>query len=143
MRDAGGRQVRRDQPVAVAVLERFGHPRRGEEQRRARAEDQRRRSHRANTRQGAAAKAAQREDLEQVGDAERHHEAEPAGEHERVESDQPLAARGGDGHHRGGCDGAAGAAAVGAAAGVASAPHWALRKSFHFMVPSEPSFLAA
>src|SRR6478672_11639160 len=39
--------------------------------------------------------------------------------------------------------GAAGAAAVGAAAGVASAPHWALRKSFHFVVPSEPSFLAA
>src|SRR3954464_4129333 len=42
-----------------------------------------------------------------------------------------------------GAAGAAGAAAVGAAAGVASAPHWALRKSFHFVVPSEPSFLAA
>src|SRR5215831_3107605 len=35
----------------------------------------------------------------------------------------------------------AGAAAVGA--GVASAPHWALRKSFHFWPPSVPSFLAA
>src|SRR4051812_46087065 len=42
-----------------------------------------------------------------------------------------------------GAAGAAGAAAVGAGAGVASAPHWALRKSFHFVVPSEPSFLAA
>src|SRR6478672_3409602 len=37
----------------------------------------------------------------------------------------------------------AGAAAAGAAAGVASAAHWALRKSFHFMLPSVPSFLAA
>src|SRR5262249_49583937 len=36
---------------------------------------------------------------------------------------------------------AAGAAAVGA--GVAPSPHWALRKSFHFWVPSVPSFLAA
>src|SRR6478752_7545893 len=33
--------------------------------------------------------------------------------------------------------------AAGAAAGVASAAHWALRKSFHFMLPSVPSFLAA
>src|SRR5262249_13659726 len=39
--------------------------------------------------------------------------------------------------------GAAGAGAAGAAAGVASAPHWALRKSFHFWLPSVPSFLAA
>src|SRR6185437_14493391 len=37
----------------------------------------------------------------------------------------------------------AGAAAAGAAAGAASAAHWALRKSFHFMLPSVPSFLAA
>ena len=39
----------------------------------------------------------------------------------------------------------AGAGAAGAAAGVAtaSAPHCALRKSFHLVVPSEPSFLAA
>src|SRR5215813_1544125 len=36
----------------------------------------------------------------------------------------------------------AGAGAAGAAAGVASAPHWALRKSFHFWLPSVPSFLA-
>src|SRR5262249_39004268 len=39
--------------------------------------------------------------------------------------------------------GAGAGAAAGAAAGVASAPHCALRKSFHFMVPSVPSFLAA
>src|SRR6478672_3358542 len=39
----------------------------------------------------------------------------------------------------------AGAAAVGAgaAAGVASAPHWALRKSFHFWPASVPADLAA
>src|SRR5437899_2800969 len=37
--------------------------------------------------------------------------------------------------------GAAGAAAVGA--GVASAPHWALRKSFHFWPLSVPAVLAA
>src|SRR5437870_5453557 len=40
-----------------------------------------------------------------------------------------------------GAAGAAGAAAVGA--GVASAPHWALRKSFHFWPPSVPAVLAA
>src|SRR5215813_14522501 len=39
--------------------------------------------------------------------------------------------------------GARAAAGAGVAAGVASAPHCALRKSFHFMVPSVPSFLAA
>src|SRR6266702_7720493 len=45
--------------------------------------------------------------------------------------------------------GGAGAAAVGAAgaagaaAGVASAPHWALRKSFHFCPFSVPAVLAA
>ena len=38
--------------------------------------------------------------------------------------------------------GAAGAAA-GAAIGVASAPHWALRKSFHFMPLRVPPDLAA
>src|SRR6201994_4509004 len=39
---------------------------------------------------------------------------------------------------------AAGAgAAAGAAAGVASAPHWALRKSFHFWPLSVPPALAA
>src|ERR1700750_2682298 len=53
------------------------------------------------------------------------------------------AGAGGGAGGRAGGGGGAGAAAVGAAAGVASAPHWALRKSFHFMVPSEPSFLAA
>src|SRR6266851_4285619 len=46
-----------------------------------------------------------------------------------------------------GPDGAAGAAAAagaaGAAAGVASAPHWALRKSFHFWPASVPAVLAA
>src|SRR5262245_150162 len=39
--------------------------------------------------------------------------------------------------------GAAGAGAAAVGAGVASAPHWALRKSFHFWSPSVPSFLAA
>src|SRR6185369_139475 len=39
--------------------------------------------------------------------------------------------------------GAAGAGAAAVGAGVASAPHCALRKSFHFWVPSVPSFLAA
>ena len=45
------------------------------------------------------------------------------------------------------CLGAAGAAigggAAGAAIGIASAPHWALRKSFHFWPLSVPDVLAA
>src|SRR5579871_648910 len=39
--------------------------------------------------------------------------------------------------------GAGAAGAAGAAAGVASAPHWDLRKSFHFWLPNVPASLAA
>jgi hypothetical protein len=43
----------------------------------------------------------------------------------------------------GGCAVGAGGAAEGGGAAVASAPHCALRKSFHFMPPSVPASLAA
>ena len=88
---AGRRQVGRDQPVAIAVLERLGHPR-GEEQEDGREPDQRREWHRhAHPCQRGETEPSESHDLDVVEKAQGGHDKKANREKPGVDGQQELA----------------------------------------------------
>jgi hypothetical protein len=88
---SSGNKVRRDEPVAVAVLEWFWHLGGDQEQQAAQSQQAGRRSPCTKAGERTASQAAQSQDLEQLDRAQRGDGEEPDCEQARVDGDQGLA----------------------------------------------------